>query len=147
MFTISSSLCCNVLLIGAVALEPVCTVTPFKYVYVFARVNKSSCSVIIFVLPTAGEPSATLPLPIYNARLSTAQPNSPPANCGIPFVPLPRLTWILEICTTAIICSLFYIFIHVCRNTDTLYPTIFVPKHQNRLATSQTVDIVSLLNT
>ena len=50
------------------------------YVYVSARSNILSYCVKTFVLPTAGAPSLTAPLPINNSLASTAQPNSPEAS-------------------------------------------------------------------
>ena len=77
------------------------------YVYVSASENILSYCVNTFVLPTAGDPSLTEPLPMYNSLVSIAQPSSPLANCGKPdpwfFCPL--LICIRDICTTAIKCS------------------------------------------
>src|SRR6056300_763347 len=64
----------------------------------------------MFVFPTAGEPSDTAPLPMYNSWLSIAQPSSPLANCGNP-VPVffcPLRICIRDICTTATIISCAY---------------------------------------
>ena len=69
-----------------------------------ANENKSSYCVKTFVLPTAGDPSATEPFPINISLVSIAQPISPDESCGSPepafFLPL--RTCILDICTTAI---------------------------------------------
>ena len=67
--------------------------------YASVSENILSNSVNIFVLPTAGAPSLTAPLPIYNSLVSTAQPSSPEASCGNPLPAFfcPLRTWILLI--------------------------------------------------
>ena len=66
----------------------------------------SENSVKISVFPITGAPSCSVPLPINNWRVSTAQPSSAPANCGRFSINPLRLV-ILEICTMAIYVYLF----------------------------------------
>ena len=75
--------------------------SPLK-VYVLANANISLNSVSTCVLPNAGAPSSSFPLPIYNLRSSNAQPNSAPDSCG-KSVSNPLRCVIFDICVIAIL--------------------------------------------
>ena len=97
---LSSSLACKLLRTGLSTVPPVSRkASACLYVYVSASAKILSYCVSNLVLPTAGEPSATLPLPIYNSCVSTAHPNSPDASCGNPLPKFfcPRLICIRDI--------------------------------------------------